>query len=320
MRITLPVPTQVSGLIRRDNISHALEEDSPRGREPEMLLVSLTDGRRMSVRYWSGRGRPLVLLHGLFDSGFGWDALAHATHRPCYALDLPGFGDSDAPKRPRISSFAKDVVAVTQQLDLSDFTLVGHSLGGAVAVAVSERIPEQVVSLVLLAPAGFGRQPLAEASTIPGLRSAVRTGTPWALMNPLSAASIYAVLVANGGLPDTEMLSRWRRSAFRIAPGAVAAAEAVAIAGRSRRAYHRRAIAYDGPVRALWGANDRLVPRSHVRAVERALPQARASVWERMGHHPQRERPVELARYIESAAVGGRKPRRVRKRRRASSD
>ena len=66
--------------------------------------LALPDGRRIRARCWPGHGRPLVLIHGLLDDSEGWARLARDTHRPCHAIDLPGFGGSDLPTRPRIST------------------------------------------------------------------------------------------------------------------------------------------------------------------------------------------------------------------------
>src|SRR5215217_9054695 len=101
--------------------------------------VPLPDGRRIRVRCWPGRGRPLVLLHGLLDDSTGWARLAADTGRPCIAVDLPGFGGSDLPLRPRLSSYADDVAAALGRMRLEGSTLVGHSLGGGVAVEVAHR-------------------------------------------------------------------------------------------------------------------------------------------------------------------------------------
>src|SRR3954470_7453864 len=130
-------------------------DEMGRMRAPDIHDVRLADGRRLRVRSWPGEGRSLVLLHGLLDDSEGWTALAMDTHRPCLALDLPGFGGSDLPRWPRISSYAEDVAAGLNKLGIDACTLVGHSLGGAVATVVAER-HEGIHSLVLLAPAGFG--------------------------------------------------------------------------------------------------------------------------------------------------------------------
>lgn len=80
------------------------------------------------------------------------------------------------------------------------------------------------------------------------------------------------------------------------------ATKAVVRAGVSRRAFSRRVVAYAGPVFVVWGTRDRVVPLGHFDAVRRALPQAQSEIWRGMGHHPQRERPVELAALVARAA------------------
>jgi hypothetical protein len=62
-------------------------------------------------------------------------------------------------------------------------------------------------------------------------------------------------------------------------------------------------------VLALWGDRDRLVPIAHGDGVMTAFPQARISVWKNMGHHAQRERPSQLAHFIEAACAHARRQR-----------
>ena len=267
--------------------------------------VELPDGRRLSLECWPGDGSPLVLLHGLLDCAVGWKHPARMIDRPCYAVDLPGFGDSDRPTRNRISAYAEDVQAALAALDVHDFTLVGHSLGGAVATALAERLRDDVAALVLVAPAGFGRIHLAEAIQLPGMRGLIRHGLPLALINPVTAFGVYMAVVGNGHLPDPELVARLRQNAHRWAPGAACANEAITASGLSRRAFYRRQLDYHGPVLALWGERDRLVPLTHRDGVTTAFPQAQISIWKKMGHHPQRERPSELARFIEAACARG---------------
>jgi pimeloyl-ACP methyl ester carboxylesterase len=80
-------------------------------RQPRATSVPLPDGRTLCAYVWPGEGTPLVLLHGLLDSGLGWSELVRSTARPCIAFDLPGFGGSDLVARPRISSYATDILA-----------------------------------------------------------------------------------------------------------------------------------------------------------------------------------------------------------------
>jgi pimeloyl-ACP methyl ester carboxylesterase len=276
-------------------------------RAPDVRDVRLAEGRRLRVRSWPGEGRPLVLLHGLLDDSEGWTSLAMDTQRPCFAIDLPGFGGSELPLRPRISAYAEDVSAGLKRLGISECTLVGHSLGGAVGTAVAERY-EGVHSLVLLAPAGYGQIRLAEAFALPGVREIAQLMLPLALVSPLLVTAGYTTFVAHGRLPSRDLTERLRRRAFQSAPGVRTAVTAIAAAGRSKRGFHTRRIDFDGAVAALWGERDALVPLNHSRAVKAALPQTHLEVWSRMGHHPQRERPAQLSRFIEHHAAKAPQP------------
>lgn len=269
--------------------------------ETQIVELALAGGRRIRARRRDGSGTPLVFLHGLLDSSEGWSEIAAASSRPSVAFDLPGFGGSDLPTRSRVSAYAEDIVAAMGLLDLDEVTLVGHSFGGAVAAAVAERIPERIASLLLLAPAGFGRIPLAEAVSIPGVRGAVATVLPFWLNAPMVLGAAYRVFVTAGEPVPSDVVARVRRDAKGLVPAAVAATEAVVAAGLSRRAFHRRRLPYHGPVAALWGDLDHVVPPRHAAGVKRAFPQAEVTEWDGMGHHPQRERSAELCSLIEAA-------------------
>jgi pyruvate dehydrogenase E2 component (dihydrolipoamide acetyltransferase) len=281
-------------------------------RTSDIRDLRISAERRLRVRTWDGDGRPLVLLHGLLDDCEGWDQLAQDTHRPCYALDLPGFGASDLPLRPRIASYAEAVCEGLEQLGIDHCTLVGHSLGGAVAASVAESC-DAVDALALLAPAGFGHIRIAEAVTLPGIKQVAEAALPLALVNPLTVTAAYTTFVAHRRLPSRDLMSRVQRRAFRSGPGVRMAVEAISAAGLSRSGFPRRRLEFRGPVAALWGEHDALVNPDHRHALKRALPQAHIEVWERMGHHPQRERPGHLAAFIEEHAARGRRGRSARR-------
>jgi pimeloyl-ACP methyl ester carboxylesterase len=276
-----------------------------RDRSPLDCTITLEDGRGLHVRAWPGRGRPLVLLHGLLDSAAGWDELARASRRPCIAIDLPGFGRSSLPSRPRFSAYAGDVAFALSSLGVRSCTLVGHSLGGGVAAAVAEREPERIAGLVLCAPAGFGQLRLAELASLPLVRPLAVATLPRMLTNPLVVHAAYRAFVttAGGPGPAEELRRRLAADAHRAGPGLDAALGALAAASRSPRAFHRRPLGYAGPAWILWGERDALVPVAHARGVRTALPQAEVHVWPGMGHHPQRERPRQLAAFVEAAAA-----------------
>jgi pimeloyl-ACP methyl ester carboxylesterase len=269
-----------------------------RGRSHRTAVI-LADGRRIAARVWTGDGTPVVLLHGVLDSSEGWTAFCRSTSRPCVAIDLGGFGDSDLPRRPSFAGYADDVVSAIDELVDDDFVLVGHSFGGAVATVVAERLAERVRALVLLSPAGFGRIPLAEAISMPGVRTAAEMLMPLALASRPTVSAAYRAVIGNGRAPGNDVLDRVVTRGGRLVPGAVEATKAVVRGGRAAKAFHRRHVAYDGPVVSVWGDHDRMVPLSHAGGLTRALPQAELHVWPGMGHHPQAERPRELADLLE---------------------
>ena len=239
-------------------------------------------GRRLCGWRWPGAGAPLVLLHGLLDCAAGWDGIARATPRPCVALDLPGFGGSDAPTRPRISAYAEAVTWALAELDVSDAVLVGHSLGGAVATAVAERAPERIRSLVLLAPAGFGRIHLAEAISIPGIRNLAAAALPLALANPLVLTAAYMTMISAGQRPEADLLERVMRQAVRAMPGARDGTRAVVAAGQLRARVRT-------PARRVRRARQRALgparPSRLARARRRRAPRAATNRRARMERH-----------------------------------
>jgi pimeloyl-ACP methyl ester carboxylesterase len=243
----------------------------------------------------------VVLLHGLLDSSEGWSALCKELSTPIVAFDLPGFGHSDDPPGQLIEDYARDVIEGLEVLGVERVTLVGHSLGGAVATAVAEFVPTSVDALILLAPVGFGRVHLAEAASLPGVDTMVRAMLPWVLSNRMLVTAGYVTMVSTGRLPAPELVERVTRLGPHVAKGTRMAIRAIAAAGQSRNGFHRRRVNYAGPVLAVWGDRDRLVPLSHQAGVRSAFPHARVEVWRGMAHHPVHERLDDLVAVIADA-------------------
>ena len=271
------------------------------GRQPRSVSTTLSDGRRLHALAWPGRGTPIVFLHGMLDSAEGWTEVCRTVSRPCVAVDLAGFGASELPEHPAFSAYARDVIEMMNALDLGEVVIVGHSLGGGVAASIAERIPERVLALVLLAPAGFGRIGLAELVSIPGVRNvSERVLLPLALGSRLTIASTYRLMVTHGKRPTDDVLDRVIERRTTLVPAAREATKAVVRAGFSQRAFHRRRLSYDGPVHAVWGDRDRIVPISHMAGVATAYPHVQEQVWEGMGHDHKSERLDELLELIET--------------------
>jgi pimeloyl-ACP methyl ester carboxylesterase len=124
------------------------------GFEPRILDVHAT-----RVRYHvAGEGSPLVLVHGFAGAATNFALLAPLlarTHR-VVVLDLPGHGGSAAlPAVPSLAGFADRVAAVAEQESAVPALVVGHSMGGVVALRLAARRPQLVRGLVLAAAAGI---------------------------------------------------------------------------------------------------------------------------------------------------------------------
>ena len=124
----------------------------------DVAAVDIGEGRslRVGAAGKSHDGPPFVLLHGFGGDFENWslvqEALA-ATH-PAYAIELPGHGQSTKNVGGgRLDDLSDAVVAAIDALQIDRFVLVGHSLGGAVAVSIAARAPERVAGLGLVCPA-----------------------------------------------------------------------------------------------------------------------------------------------------------------------
>jgi lipase len=111
------------------------------------------DGVELAFGYWSGRGAPLVALHGLTASHVSFTGVAEclAGRMPVLALDLRGRGDSDKPAGPYgMAQHAEDVAAAMRAMGLGASIIVGHSMGAFVATALAAAHPELVSGLLLI--------------------------------------------------------------------------------------------------------------------------------------------------------------------------
>jgi pimeloyl-ACP methyl ester carboxylesterase len=238
-----------------------------------------------------GAGEPLGLIHGVGANRGVWHQVlvSVAADALVLALDMPGFGDS----RPAGPGFDLDVVgdqvarAVLARAG-GPFHLVGHSLGGALAVRIAARHPDRVRSLVLMAPAGFAPRNATLAGAL-GRGSAAFLAAR-RLARPLAGNGTARRLLLWGAVADGARLS---------ADDAVLMIGASATATRVRQAVEAVVAAdltasleaLEMPVGLLWGERDRVVPVATARRLLAARPGTPMEVIADAGHVPQLERP-----------------------------
>ena len=125
-----------------------------RAMEPTSLRLPATHGLTLHALEWSREGTPLLFLHGFSNDAHVWDwaAPTFAPHYRVIALDHRGHGDSDRDPEGRYDheTMARDVAAVLESLGAERVVIVGHSLGGRVAMRFAGLFPEKVAGLVIV--------------------------------------------------------------------------------------------------------------------------------------------------------------------------
>ena len=245
----------------------------------------------------AGGAPPLVLLHGISADRGEW-ALSLpllARWRRVLAFDLLGHGRSDKPAGEgvvyRVRLLADAVVGGIEALpDPPDrVDLLGHSLGGAVALDVVRRHPRLVRRLVLVDAAG----PPIERSIDPLAASLPFVPGSFADSRRLLATSVNNRFLSHPLVALAAAVYKGRRKNRPLL------LKLVASMASGEDALGSRDLARIGnETLVLWGDRDRIFPLATGRALARALPRARLEVLPRCGHVPPTERPVAFARRV----------------------
>lgn len=248
----------------------------------------------LTYRRTSGRGHPVVMLHGLMDCAESWDPFARSISRPTLAFDLPGFGHS---------SLAGDDIwkwqglfdRALRKLDVDSSFLLGHSLGGALASALAARQPERVRALLVIAPAGYSRIPLAQFLARPEMEFILGQTAPRAMRFRPLVNLTYRNLFSYHHDPSDGLIRRLIESRTDMVPGIKNGMHLLREISKKRFGESP----YEGPVAGLWGEHDRLVPPKYsLKGLVRVFPWAEGRVLEGIGHHPQEEAPGETLDWI----------------------
>jgi pimeloyl-ACP methyl ester carboxylesterase len=249
----------------------------------------------------AGEGPALLLLHGIGNNCQTWagviDRLAE-THT-VIAPDLLGHGRSDKPRGDySIAAYANGMRDLLSVLDIEQATVVGHSLGGGIALQFAYQFPERCQRLALVGSGGLGPELSAglRAATLPGaelvltalagisgplrvglqvLERAGRT-TGWRRVGDFAEAG--DALLA---LRDVEA----RRAFLRTLRGVVDAR------GQAVTALDRLYLADSIPMLVVWGSRDPIVPALHAETVRSLVPSARVVVFDGAGHWPHLDEP-----------------------------
>jgi pimeloyl-ACP methyl ester carboxylesterase len=226
-----------------------------------------------------GKLAPLVFIHGAGGAATVWlDLFRHFERsRVVVAPDLPGHGQSDpwhaVEDRARIAHYRDAVGVACADLGLKRAILVGHSMGGLIALSAAAAYPDKVAGVVAIACA-------SAMKPSPELLAALRD-------RPTHQAAILAEL---GWSPSTprDQVARWLRTVTGAEPEvtladlqAVAAFDAEPLLSSVR-----------APTLLLGGQDDLLCPPSLIEATRRALPDGRSELFAEAGHQVHLEQPT----------------------------
>jgi pimeloyl-ACP methyl ester carboxylesterase len=277
--------------------------------DPDRLKFRTIDTEcgRVST-FEAGSGKPLVMLHGLgaTKAEFLPSVPALAPHGfRTIAIDLPGFGDSAKPFPAAYDArfFARWVAATLDSLGLDRTHLLGHSMGGRVALEVGMRHADRIDRLVLMTPSMAWLQQPSWAKSLKIVRPEL------GILQPAPKGFVEGIMKRVVPASDSHFvapaLDEFLRS-YLTPRGRVAfyaAARNIALEEPGEFWEGLRELAPESLF--IWGRRDGLVPIAFARHVRERLPAARHCELD-CGHVPQLERPAQLhaaiTRFLSSSA------------------
>lgn len=263
-------------------------------------------GHEVAYRQAGDDGPVLLLIHGITGNAGTWDRVVGDLARDfrVVAPDLLGHGASAKPRGDySLGAYASGLRDLLIALGHDSATIVGHSLGGGVAMQLAYQHPELCERLVLVCSGGLGR------AVHPILRSAALPGSEWVLPvlaseRVVGAASRVGRLL--GGIrlrPDTDVQEMAlgmatlgdleARRAFLHTVGGI-----IDPGGQRVDATDRLYLAKGVPTLIMWGERDSIIPVRHGRRAHEQIEGSRLEVFPQAGHYPHRDEPLRFVRVL----------------------
>lgn len=256
------------------------------GPQPETVEVG---GRNLRYLKKGESGEPVILLHGFGGDLNNWlfnhDALA-ASH-VVYALDLPGHGQSSKDVGDgTLETMMGAVAGFMAALKIEKAHLVGHSMGGAVALELALSHPERVRSLTLISSAGLG--PEIDADYLEGF---VAAGRRKEIKPHLDKLFADPALVSRQLVDDILKFKRLDgvEGALRTILGTFVNG------GHQAKVLRDRLGGIEAPVLVIWGAKDQIIPASQAKGLPASV---KVALIEKAGHMSQMEAAHEVNKLI----------------------
>jgi pimeloyl-ACP methyl ester carboxylesterase len=282
-------------------------------------------GHRVCYAAAGERGPLVVLIHGIAGTSEAWGRVLPllGERHTVIAPDLLGHGQSGSGDGDySLGAYASGVRDLLVALGHDRVTLVGHSLGGGVAMQFGYQFPEMLERLVLVSSGGLGRElnVLLRSAALPGAEYVLpllfATGLP-------SAGTAIAKLIDGVGFragADLEEIGRGfaslgdteaRRAFIHTVRGLIDPG------GQRVDASSRLYLAVHVPTLIVWGERDTVIPVKHAHAAHRRVAGSRLNIFEQAGHFPHLSEPRRfaevLAGFIAETEPASLDPERLRK-------
>ncbi len=248
-------------------------------------------GHDVSYRM-AGEGPTILLIHGIAGSSTTWRLVmpALAEHYTVIAPDLLGHGHSAKPRGDySLGAYASGIRDLLTVLEKERVTLVGHSLGGGVAMQFAYQFPQWAERLVLVASGGLGKEvsPLLKAVTLPGaeyvlpllLHSRIREVGEWPGNGARRVGWRPSDTLAEVWRSYTTLTDRHGQMAFIHTVRSV-----IDMGGQRVSAHDRLYLAEAVPTLIVWGDRDRIIPVAHAYRAAEAISGGRLEILEGAGH------------------------------------
>jgi len=252
-----------------------------------------------------GQGRPILLIHGLATSGYTWRKIAPglAKNHRVIALDLRGFGASDKPidDHYTIVDQAQAVQAFIEQEDLRDLTVIGHSYGGGVTLALALKLgqdrPSRLKNMVLIDSVAY-RQPLPiyfRLMKMPMLAELSMTVVP----PEVQAAQAMRIAYFDNSKISARAILEYASPLYSPAGKHALVQTVEHIIPDDIDDVAQRYKTLKIPTQIIWCDEDKVVPLVLGERLNADIPTARLRIIHDCGHLPHEEKPEETLEAIE---------------------
>ena len=284
-----------------------------KGATIELKFLEL-HGDRVAYRD-AGEGEALLLIHGMAGSSATWRAVTPqlAKNFRVVAPDLLGHGESAKPRGDySLGAFAVWLRDFLDELGIGQATVVGHSLGGGVAMQFLYQHPDYCKRLVLISSGSLGPDVgmILRLLSAPGAELVLPVIAPQPVLSVgnrlrswLTGAGIRSPRGAEVWSAYSSLSDRQTRQSFLRTLRSV-----VDYRGQAVSALNRLQLRAELPMMAIWGEQDSIIPVDHAYAAHATRADSRLHVLPRVGHFPQVEAPTEVVELIEDFIATGDRP------------